>query len=330
MRRIPASELRLDMMLKKQTFLLRDKNVTTTRSGSLMLRVTLSDRTGAIAGVYFDVPGYVADSLTPGKGVEVTGRVGEFRGQLQLSIERIVPVQFSLAELSEFLPTAQRPIQEMLDEFSALRASIKQPDLERLLAAIFDDPQVWGAFCQAPAAKSYHHACVGGLLEHTLSVARLVSAACDLYPGLDRDLVITVALLHDLGKINAYDPVTFELTPEGSLWGHLYMAASHVERAILSLPDFKSELRLRVVHALLAHHGRLEHGSPVRPMTLEAIVLHYADNLDADARGAIDQFERAGSEGEAFTDHSLMHETRLYRGNHDNPEATFFQQESLW
>jgi len=330
MRRIPASELRLDMMLKKQTFLLRDKNVTTTRAGSLMLRVTLADRTGTIAGVYFDVPGYVADSLVPGKGVEVTGRVGEFKGQLQLGLERVVPIQFSLAELGEFLPTAQRPIQEMLDEFDALRASIEQPDLERLLAAIFDDAQVWGAFCQAPAAKSYHHACVGGLLEHTLSVARLVLAACDLYPGMDRDLAITVALLHDLGKISAYDPITFELTPEGSLWGHLYMAASHVERTILGLPNFDPEVRLRVVHAILAHHGRLEHGSPVRPMTLEAIVLHYADNLDADARGAIDQFVRTGGEGDVFTEHSLMHDTRLFRGTQDLSDATPFEQESLW
>ncbi|NLG50413.1 MAG: HD domain-containing protein [Chloroflexi bacterium] len=318
------------MTLKKQTFLLRDKNVTTTRAGSLMLRVTLADRTGTVTGVYFDVPGYVADSLVPGKGVEVTGRMGEFKGQPQLTIERIVPVQLSLSELGEFLPTAQRPMQEMLDEFDALRASIEQPDLERLLAAIFDDPQVWAAFCQAPAAKLYHHACIGGLLEHTLSVARLALTACDLYPGLDRDLVVTVALLHDLGKINAYDATTFELTSGGCLWGHLYMTASYVERVIANLPDFDAEMGLRVVHAILAHHGRLEYGSPVRPMTLEAIVLHYADNLDADARGAIDHLDRAGSDSEAFTDHSFMHDTRLYRGNHKPSDTASPGRENTW
>jgi len=333
MARIPVAQLRLNAMLRKQAFLLRDKILSTTRVGNSMLRVTLADRTGTIAGVMFDVPAHVAESLVVGGGVEVTGKVGEFRDQLQVNLERIVPTP--LPNLEDFLPSARRPIEEMEAELDALMADITQPDLARLLVAIFGDESTYRAFTRAPAAKVNHHACIGGLLEHTLSVARLVLTACDLYPELDHDLVLTATLLHDLGKIRAYDPVSFQLTDEGILWTHLYMGASVVEHAIDALPGFPAELRLRVVHAILSHHGRLEHGSPVLPSTLEAIVLHYADHLDGDARGAIDQIARTPAEGGAFTDRSLMHDTRLYRGSLDWPEGSDAEegpagQPSLW
>ena len=315
MARTPVAQLRLNATLRKQTFLLRDKIVSTTRAGNPMLRVTLADRTGTIAGVMFDVPAHVADSLVAGGGVEVTGKVGEFRDQFQISLERIVPT--ALPSLEEFLPSARRPIEEMQAELDALLADISQPDLSRLLNVIFGDKDTYHAFTHAPAAKVNHHACIGGLLEHTLSVVRIVLTACDLYPELDRDLVLTATLLHDLGKIDSYDPVSFQLTKEGILWTHLYMGASRVEHLIDTLPGFPAELRLRLIHAILAHHGRLEHGSPVVPSTLEAIVLHYADNLDGDARGAIDQMARTPVEGGAFTDRSLMHDTRIYRGSVD-------------
>ncbi len=328
MPRIPVDQLKLNMTLKKQAFLLRDKNVITTRTGSLMLRVTLADRSGSLPGVFFDVPNYVPDTLVVGQGVEVTGRIGEFKDVLQVNIERIDPVK--LVALDEFLPTARRPLNEMKQQLDALLASVQQPDLARLLHAIFGDATFYDAFCRAPAAKSYHHACVGGLLEHTLAVARLTTTACALYPELDHDLAITVALLHDLGKVGAYDPFTFNLTEEGSLWTHLYMGASHVERVIGALPGFEADLRLRVVHAILAHHGQLENGSPVRPMTLEAIVLHYADNLDGDAQGAIDHLKRDDKDTGAFTEFSAMHETRLYRGMDENPPSGVTLQGSLW
>lgn len=328
MARMTVSQLRANMTLKKHQFLLRDKSVSIMRTGNAMLRVTLADRTGSIPGVYFDVPGTVPDSLVVGQGVEVSGRVGEFRDQLQINIERIVPAQ--LTDPAEFLPAARRAMHQMLAEFDALRASVKNSDLARLLAAIFGDQEFYKAFTQAPGAKFNHHACVGGLLEHTLSVARLVQTACELYPELDRDLAITVALLHDLGKVRAYQPLSFDLTEEGSLWTHLYMGASQVERTIDSLDGFDAELRLRVVHAILAHHGTLENGSPVMPMTLEAIVLHYADNLDGDARGASDHLERTDVDKGAFTEMSAMHGTRLYRGSQAAPPSPPKRQETLW
>lgn len=328
MPRIRVAQLRLGMTLTKQLFLLRDKRVTTTRAGSLMLHVTLADRSGAVAGVYFDVPAHVPDSLVTAKGVEVTGRVAEFKGQLQVNIDRIAPAR--LLDAEDFLPSATRPLEEMTKELDALLASIQDPHLSGLLSSIFGDAQTHEAFCRAPAAKHYHHACVGGLLEHSLAVARLALVACELYPQLDRDLVLTLAILHDLGKLQTYDPISFQKTNQGSLWAHVYVSASLVERHVDELPDFPTELRLRVVHAILAHHGRLENGSPVLPMTLEAIVLHGADKLDADARGAIDHVARAHEDSSSFTEHSFMHETKLYRGAKESPGAAPGEQAELW
>lgn len=312
MPRICIADLRINMSLRRQLFLLRDAQLSGTRGGGTMLRVTLADRSGTIAGVLFDAPSHIASSLTTGGGVEITGRVSEYRDELQVAIERIAPAE--LDDLSEFLPVARRPMAAMLSEFDALRASIQNPDLAGLLKVLWGGAETYRAFTQAPAAKSLHHACVGGLLEHTLCVAHLVLSACEIYPELDRDLALTVALLHDLGKVRAYDPRSFNFTPEGEMWGHLYMGASQVEHAIDQMPDFDGELRWRVVHALLAHHGKLEYGSPVLPKTLEALVLHAADMMDGDTRGALDQLERSEGDAGAFTRHSTMHDTRLFRG----------------
>ena len=324
MPRVPINQLRINMSLRKQLFLLRESSVFSTRTGAPMLRVTLADRTGTLPGVFFDVPSYVVDSLAEGQGVEVTGRVNEYKDQLQVTLERIIPAE--LPDLEEFLTAAGRPLAEMKEELGELIASVHDPDLARLLSVVFENPDTYRNFTLAPAAKYNHHASVGGLLEHTLSVARITLTACELYPQMDRDLVVTVALLHDLGKILAYDPTSFALTEEGILWTHLYMSASQIERAIESLPGFNPELRLRVVHAILAHHGKLENGSPALPMTLEAIVLHGADHLDADAQGAIDHYARGAADDSPFTDNSYMHQSRLFRGR----PAPGPKQERLW
>lgn len=312
MPRVPIADLQTDMSLRKEIYLLRTKTLTTMRNGGLLLRVTLADKTGTIQAVQFDPPGHLVDALVAGKGVEVAGRVTSYKDQLQVTLERIVPA--SLPRIEDFLPTSSRPLADMQAEFDDLRASVKQPDLARLLDALFDDAETYRAFTAAPAAKAFHHACVGGLLEHSLAVARLAQTACALYPALDRDLVITLALLHDLGKIRAYDATSFEPTTEGTLWTHLYIGAAQVEKAIDALPGFDAQLRLRLVHALLAHHGKRENGSPVVPATLEAVVVSYADNLDAAAQGITDFADGHEVDEAGFTDYSAMHETRLYAG----------------
>jgi len=312
MPRIPVAELTRNTRISKQPFLLQSRNVREVRDGVKMLLVTLADRTGTIDGVWFDVPDRVIDALANARGVAVTGYVSEYRGRPQITIESIAPVD--LPSLEELLPAAGRPLDEMEAELDALLADIADPWLSRLLSAFFDDPEMRRAFVAAPAAKKLHHACRSGLLEHTLAVVRLVLTAADLYRTLNRDLAITVALLHDVGKVRAYDPVTFDLTDEGRLFDHLPIGTMMVSEAIRKIDGFPEELRLRILHAILAHHGDRDKGSPVRPKTLEAIVLHYADNLDGDAQGAIDHYERDVEGVGAFTSWSTMHEGELYRG----------------
>ncbi len=312
MPRIPVAQLTIGTRLRQAPFLLQDRNVREIRDGVNMLLVTLVDRSGSIGGVYHEVPNAVIASLPTAKGVEVTGYVNEYRGRMQVAIERIAPIE--LDNLEEYLPASRRPMDEMQAELDALLADVADPHLARLLGAFFDEPDMRKAFVQAPAAKRYHHACYGGLLEHTLAVARIVLTATDLYEDLDPDLAVTVALLHDIGKVRSYDPITFALTEEGVLFNHLPLGAMMVSEAIGALPEFPADLRLRVIHAILAHHGEPEKGSPVRPKTVEAMVLHYADNLDGDAQGAIDHFERSEEGIGPFTAYSTMHEGELYRG----------------
>ncbi len=322
MPRQSIAQLRVGASITKQPYLLRDKSVSTTRTGGLMLRVTLADRSGSLPGVLFDVPTYVVDALTSGRGVLVTGRVGEFRQQTQINIERIEPTE--LVHLEEYLPMALRPRDEMELEFAALCDGIESPQLTALIKQVFDE-QTYQAFVSSPAAKSLHHATVGGLLEHTLAVVRLALESASGYAEIDQDLLVAAALLHDIGKIDAYDPLSFGITTDGALLGHLYMSAARVERAIAAIDGFDAELRRRVIHAILAHHGKLEHGSPILPMTLEALLVHHADEMDASVRGAWEHMQGEGGQG-AFTDESLMHDTRLYRGEEQEP----LTQAPLW
>ncbi|NLT74611.1 MAG: HD domain-containing protein [Chloroflexi bacterium] len=322
MPRIPIESLQPGASVSKQVFLLRDKSLSPTRSGVSLMRLVLGDRSGSIPGIMFDAPANWFQQLEVGQGVEVTGKIEEYRDTLQIRLDRVT--RTSIEDLGEFLPGASRPIPAMQRELDQVIASVQHPDLSRLLLAILGQgSELRGAFCEAPAAKTLHHACRGGLLEHTLSVVSLANAPFEertpstLEDGgqsLMRDLAITLGLLHDLGKVRAYDRTTFELTDEGALFGHLYMSASLVEAAIALLPGFDPNLRLRVIHGILAHHGTLEHGSPVVPMTREAIAVHHADAMDADLQGATEVMARPDAQTGAYTAYSPMHETRLYRG----------------
>ena len=207
----PVSQLRNGLTLQKDVYLLREKSVRAMRSGGLMLSATLADKGGSVAGVMFDISGPLADSLRTGAGVEVSGQVGEYRGQLQVKLDRIRAVE--IVDYEAYLPMARRSLDEMEAELQALIASIERPDLARLLSAVFDDGDIARRFTRAPAAKLNHHACIGGLLEHSLSVARLVGTATDLYPEMDGDLAISVALLHDIGKMGIPDNILMKPGP---------------------------------------------------------------------------------------------------------------------
>jgi 3'-5' exoribonuclease len=247
--------------------------------------------------------------------VAVSGQVEDYRGALQIRVVEIVPHE--LENLADYMRSSRRQRKDLVDELQRLIHSIKNIHLRSLLKEILGPSEAQTAFFDAPAAKLYHHAYVGGLLEHSLNIARQVVGVARRYPELDRDLVATVALLHDIGKIESYAPKggVFDFTDTGRLLGHIYVGAARVDQAISRVEGFPEELRLRVIHAILAHHGERAKGSPVTPRTPEAIALHYADNLDGSLQGWVDHVDRQTLTGGAWTLRSGMHDAELYVGH---------------
>jgi 3'-5' exoribonuclease len=314
MTRLNVADLEAGMSLQKAPFLLATMEEALDRNSNAYLKLTLRDRSGDLQGRYWRVPEGVADRLAVGKGVAVSGQVEEYKGTLQVRVQNISTCE--LEDWGAYMPTARRPQQELVDELQRLISSIKNPWLKQLLKEVLGDSSFQEAFFLAPAAKRYHHACVGGLLEHSLDVARQVVFVSRRYPELDRDLGATVALLHDIGKVDSYERLgAYDFTDAGLLLGHIYMGAARVEAAIGRIDGFPDELRMRIVHAILAHHGDNAKGSPVTPRTPEAIAVHYADNLDGSLRGWVDHVSRERTVNTAWTSRSGMHDASLYIGS---------------
>lgn len=298
-------------------YLLEEKQVRTTRSGKPYLSARLRDPSGAIEARLWELSPGIADQLEAGISVQVSGEVTSYRDQRQLRLEAITP---HAADPQGFLPQSPRPAEEMGAELEATIDTVGNRWLQRLLRRVLQDDAAFRArYRQAPAAKLYHHACLGGLLEHSLGVAGLAEMVAARYPQIPRDLLVTLALLHDVGKADAYTWSTgLNLSDEGRLLDHVYLGTQRVESAIKEIAGFPQGLRRRILHAMLAHHGTEEMGSPVRPQTLEAVVLHLIDMLDARIRGFHDHVDRQ-AEAAPWTEWSKMFGARLYRGAGPDP-----------
>jgi len=322
MPRLFIQDLTIGMTIQGEVFLLAESSLRETRTGSPYLRATLGDKTGRIEGRYWDVPADIVPDLKVGTGLRITGVVEEYppgSGQRQVRIESLEPAE--VLDLEDFLPRTKRDLSEMQHELHHVCRGIENPHLFRLLDHIFSDEEFATTFSKAPAAKMYHHAYVGGLLEHSLAVVRLCSFLCDEHPEIDRDLLITAGILHDIGKSRAYtDGPILDFTDQGKLMDHLVEGAVIVQRAIDSIEGFPKDLRNRLLHAILAHHGALERGSPVVPKTLEALALHHADWLDGSIRGFLDVIESEPVSEAEWTRYSKMFRTELYRGPTEPPE----------
>lgn len=257
----------------------------TSRSGGEYLEVKLADSSGDLKGFLWDLRAVEGDfeAIVPDVFLKIKARVEEFQGRKQFRLEKVRFAEDSeVGDLSRFFPMSRRPVEDMLAEMDGLIASIADPWIRRLLQGLLvEDPQLRGNLAKAPAAKSLHHVCLGGLLEHTLSVAGMAERACEHYSALNRDLVMAGVLLHDLGKTAELTYLrSFGYSDAGNLIGHISMEAEWISRQMARIQDFPEELRVQILHIVLAHHGKLEFGSPVLPKTPEALLLHYLDDLD--------------------------------------------------
>ena len=265
-----------------EIYLCKSKQAALTKSGKPYDNVLLQDKTGTLDAKIWD-PGSVGiDEFDALDYIAVTGDVTSFQGNLQLSIKRVRKVGEGEYEPENYLPVSDKDIDEMYQEMMGYIASVKNPYLSRLLHLFFDDADFAKAFKFHSAAKSVHHGFVGGLLEHTVSVTRNCNYFAQNYPFLNRDLLLTAAMFHDIGKLKELS--TFpanDYTDAGQLLGHIMIGAEWIGEKIREIDGFPEVLANELKHCILAHHGELEYGSPKKPALVEALALSFADNLDA-------------------------------------------------
>ena len=265
------------------------------------LQMQLQDRTGSMRAMFWDVPGEVAASVRPGAVYQIAGKVENYMDDLQLRVTAIREPRGQI-DWAQFLPESPRSARELESEFDRILGNIEDADYRALVKLIRDDERLWARYSQAPAATSVHHAYLRGLLEHTLNMCRLCEALAPIYPEANRDLLLTGAIFHDAGKVYEYEAgPAFNKTLYGELVGHLAIGDQLVVQLAAQVEGIAREKVWHLRHLVLSHHGQLEFGSPVLPKTLEGLLLHFADNVDAKV-GIFRQAADSTPEGEIFTD----------------------------
>lgn len=263
-------------------FLVHEKEIRNTREGKPYLRLELGDRSGTIEARMWDQFETAARDVSRDDFVKVHARVEIYRNKPQLSLQQLRLAKPEEVELADFLPHTTADVEKLYAQLLEFAGSIGNPWLKKLVNAIVTDPTIAARYKRAPAAKVMHHAYLGGLIEHVVGLCGLAKQVAAHYPELDVDLLLTAALLHDVGKLDelCYDRA-IAYTTEGQLLGHIVMEFETVSKAIDAIEGFPHALKTVVQHLLISHHGQYEFGSPKLPMIREAMVFHYLDDLDS-------------------------------------------------
>ena len=296
------------------SYLVKEKRIGTTRRGDPFLTLTLADRTGEVEAKVWEKAEEYSALFNNGDILEVEGSAGSYRGQIQITLSRL-KVQKGEADPSLFLESSPRDSSEMFGSLREILREVKNIHLRALIERFLGDRQIVSLYKLAPAAKNFHHSYLGGLLEHTLSVCQMARQVAEHYARLDRDLLVTAAFLHDIGKIRELKAgLKIDYTDEGRLLGHVVLGAAMVDEKLIEIKDFPNELAVRLKHLILSHHGEYAFGSPKRPKFLEAFALHLIDDLDAKINGLGRFMERNRQEG-AWTDFNRMFERYFLKGS---------------
>jgi 3'-5' exoribonuclease len=289
----------LDVVLLVRAAEIRHK-----RDGGSFLRLSLGDRTGQVVAMVWDGVADLQDMCQAGCAVRVAGRYETHaRWGPQIAVRSVAAAAPGSFDITDLLDGPHRSAEAMEDDLRSLVATVQDCHLQALLQRVLGEhTDTWPQYRSAPAAKHYHQAYIHGLLEHSLSVAQGVSALASTFPGIDRDVAVTGALLHDIGKLEAYtsDPACIDLTDAGRLQGEIPLGYYRIRRAIEDIPGFAAQTAQAVLHIILAHHGSLEHGSPVVPCTREATLVHMIDNLGG-RLGSFDRLEKGLPPGQNWT-----------------------------
>ena len=281
-------------------FAVSTKQVRSKKDGARYFSLTLADRTGQVDAVMWETGD--AGEFGAGDVVKLRGQVCRYKEKLQINVERIRAATRDEYDLADLVPHTERSIDELWAELNACVDSFTDPHLKALLRSFLDDPEIATAFREAPAAKGMHHAWIGGLLEHVVSLLGICELAAKHY-SVHRDLLLTGAILHDIGKLHELRwGTSFDYTIEGQLLGHITIGIRMIEKKIAALPDFPPALRVLVEHVVLSHHGKYEFGSPKLPMIPEAMLLHFLDDMDAKMQTMQNEFGRNVAAGRGAAD----------------------------
>ncbi len=315
----------------KSIFFTQRKELRKTKAGDPYLALELSDRTGTLEAKIWDQVSKYKDRFSEKEFVVVTGRTGLYRDQLQLEIENIRRVREDEVDLGDFVRSTDADAIELEGALRLIASGIRNPHLAKLLESFLDDERFLDDLRRAPAAKNYHHPYLGGLLEHTVSVTSMCERVCELYPSVEKDLLITAAILHDVGKIKELDyQKSIDYSDEGRFLGHLVLGDEMVRERVRNMENFPAELEMRLRHAILSHHGELEWGSPKQPMTLEALILHHVDNMDAKINSFIEITEHRAESNGKWTDMRNLFRRPLYIPKAINQEIELPLEDSLF
>jgi 3'-5' exoribonuclease len=297
-----------------EIFVLAEKSMARKRNGENFLNLTLADRSGQMKGVVWDNVETIAGSVQSGDFVRLKGGVSEYRGMLQLVVKELAPCAADQVDPADFLPATGRDVEQMFARLTEITAGLTDTDLRDLFARFWADEALVEQFKKAPAAKMMHHAYIGGLLEHTLSMTLLAEMLAGHYKGVNRDLLIAGTILHDIGKVREFAYSTrIDYTDEGRLVSHIVIAVEMLQKKLDQLEDFPREKADLLKHMIISHHGSREFGSPEPPKTIEAVLLHYIDEIDSKVNG-IREFLAAEDPAESWTSYHRLLERHFYRG----------------
>jgi 3'-5' exoribonuclease len=297
-------------------FLVKDKITAMAKNGKPYLTLKLMDKSGEVEGKVWDNVDGLSATFDRDDFIAVRAKATVYLGKMQLVIGELSRIPEEEVILADFLPETERDIREMERELSELLATVGDGDLSRLLKAFFDDPAFMGLYRTAPAAKGMHHVYLGGLLEHSLAVAKLSDRIVPLYPGINRDLLIAGALLHDVGKVRELQYLrSFDYSDEGKLLGHITIGVEMIQEKIAAIGGIAPELAMLLKHMLLSHHGQYEFGSPKRPKTIEATILNYLDDLDSKINGIRTHIRKEAGSQSRWTSYHRLYDRYFYKEN---------------
>lgn len=301
----------------REIYLCKQRTSAVTKNGKPYDSVILQDKTGTVDGKIWDPGSMGIDDFEGLDYVEITGKVIVFNGMTQINIDRARKVREGEYDSANYLPVTDKNMDEMFKELLGYITRVENPYLKLVLSKFFVEDQKFAkAFQTHSAAKSVHHGFIGGLLEHTLSVTKLCDFYTKQYPMLNRDLLITAAICHDIGKVYELSdfPVN-DYTDEGQLLGHIVMGSEMVGDKIREIPDFPKKLANELKHCILAHHGELEYGSPKKPALMEALALNFADNTDAKMETMTELLNSNAAKGDEWLGYNRLLESNVRKSS---------------